>query len=411
VADASARLPAAEIAVDGIQMHIPVTMNVASPDEGAFTLARVRGGGRALGPAVGGLAIHDGQVAATGRMELPGGLPVDARGRLGRSGDQIVGELRAQIQRCTVEDPGAFARLLGLEPGAEVGGTWSLQADLTLAGEDLESLVRVELTEGSLDLPGQELEAEHISGAMTFDRLSPLSTRGGERLTIGAGRLGRVEFREAAITFSVEGPDTLLVEQAQWLMGDTTRVSAAAFRVNLGDPVLATTLYVERVGLGYWLPLLTDGRATGDGLLYGRLPVSFRPRVDQQVALGEGFLYAGPDQGWIATEDAERLGALLERSDPRFRTDESMRAVKQQLIEALRDYEFDILRFDLVPEQDGLTLRAFTSGRGRQGGQPQEIGGVTVNIHAFDVALSRLLSLQGALNYEADRALEGFFND
>jgi hypothetical protein len=300
-------------------------------------------------------------------MVLPGGLPMNARGRLERSADQLVGELQVETPRSAVEDPGAFARVLGLGPGATVGGTWSLEADLALEDKELESLVRVEVTEGSLGLPDQELEAEHISGALTFDRLSPLSTRGGEQLTIGAGRLGKVEFRDVAVTFSLEGPGALLVEQAQWLTGDSGRVSAAAFRLDLGQPVVETILSVERLRLGYWLGLLTDGRATGQGLLYGRLPVTFRPGAEQQITLGEGFLHAGPGRGWITTEDAEQLGPLLERSDPRFRTDETMQAVKQQLIDALRDYEFDILRFDLVPEQDGLTLRAFTSGRGRRG--------------------------------------------
>jgi hypothetical protein len=281
VTDASARLPAAELAVDGIDMRIPVTTNVAGPDEGEFTLAQVRGRGRALGPAAGRIAVRDGQLAATGRMVLPGGLPMNARGRLERSADQLVGELQVETPRSAVEDPGAFARVLGLGPGATVGGTWSLEADLALEDKELESLVRVEVTEGSLGLPDQELEAEHISGALTFDRLSPLSTRGGEQLTIGAGRLGKVEFRDVAVTFSLEGPGALLVEQAQWLTGDSGRVSAAAFRLDLGQPVVETILSVERLRLGYWLGLLTDGRATGQGLLYGRLPVTFRPGAEQ----------------------------------------------------------------------------------------------------------------------------------
>jgi hypothetical protein len=257
----------------------------------------------------------------------------------------------------------------------------------------------------------QELEATAVAGIVNFDRLDPLATPGAQHIGVGAGRIGSVEFRGGSADVRLDGSGNVCVDAANVVLGDGARVSATPFCVDPEVGAVHTTLVIEDMTPSYWLPLLTKGRATGDGLLRGRVPIVFRPHGASRITLGEGSLEATPAGGWIRTADAAEIAVLLEQSDPRFRTDETMRAVKQRLIDALRDYAYDALRFDLVPERDGLMLRVFTKGRGRQGSSPQEIGGLTVNVHDIDGVIAGLLSVRRAIDQDSDRALERFFNE
>jgi hypothetical protein len=281
-------------------------------------------------------------------------------------------------------------------------------ADFTIDGSDVPPQGRLELIDVNLEVPGAELEVTETNGVVMFDRLWPLSTPGGQQLTLGPARFGRIGIQDAVIDFTLEGPDALLIENARWTTDDEAQFAASAFRFDPLAPVISTTLYAEGLSLDYWLPLLTDGRATGEGTLDGRVPFIIRP---PRIWLGQGYFHSTPGGGRISVADAGGLDKLLEQSDPRFRTDQNMQVLKQRLIEALRDFRYDTLQFDFLPERQGTMLRAFTSGRGLRGEQPQEIGGLTVNVPNIDVVLWQLLSLRSALDHAADRSLERFFDD
>jgi hypothetical protein len=266
-------------------------------------------------------------------------------------------------------------------------------------------MVSVRIWDGELSSPERGLAGSGIEAAITADGLRPLSTPAGQRLAVRSGRAGQVPFHDADVTFLLDPAGALRIESAHATVGDGTRLSAAPFAIDLRDPAFTTTIAVESASLAYWLPLLTDGRAMAAGTLSGRVPVSWRPGTARPFSLGEGSLASAPGGGWIAVADARRLGSLLEASDPRFATDVNMRIVRDRLVEALADFEYDELRLDLDPEPDGLLLRVRTSGRGRIGDPAQEIGGLTINVHDFDTALAEVLALNRAGG--AGRAREG----
>ncbi len=271
-------------------------------------------------------------------------------------------------------------------------GALRLDGVVPLRGSE-KPMVSLEITDGELALPAQGVKAAGIDVTMTFDGLRPASTPGGQRITVESGSVGRLPLRQAEVEFSLDGSGAILVEQARWMI-DTSTFSTEAFRVDPRDPVVATTIAVGDMDLSYWLPLLTDGRASGEGRLQGRVPITWRPGTVRPIALGAGSLAAVPGGGWIMVDDEGRLAALLESSDPRLKTDENMQVVKERLVEALTDFQYDDLRLELVPQPDGLVLRALTSGRGRRGDPPQEVGGLTINIHDIDTVLSELLLLK-----------------
>lgn len=306
----------------------------------------------------------------------------------------------------------------GLRDGTPVSFQWrelrgsigALRLDgvVPLRGSE-KPMLSLEITDGELALPAQGSGAAGIDVAMTLDGVWPVSTPGGQ-LTVRSGSVGKLPLRQAEVEFSLDGSGALLVEQARWKI-DTSTFATEAFRVNPRDPVVATTIAAGDLDLSYWLPLLTDGRATGEGRLQGRVPVTWRPGTARPIALGQGSLTAVPGGGWITVDDAGQLAALLESSDPSLKTDENMQLVKERLVEALTDFHYDDLRLDLVPQPDGLVLRALTSGRGRRGDPPQEIGGLTVNIHDIDTVLSELLLLKSPGVGVSGRTREGPSHD
>jgi hypothetical protein len=288
-------------------------------------------------------------------------------------------------------------------------GALHLDGVVPLRGSE-KPMVSLEIKGGELSLPAQGLKAAGIDVTAAFDGVWPVSTPGGQRLTIGSGSLGKLPLRQAELEFRLDGSGALLVERARWTI-DSSTFSTDAFRVDPRDPIVATIVTAENLDLAYWLPLLTDGRATGEGRLQGRVPITWRPGTARPIALGEGSLAAVPGGGWITVDDAGQLAALLESSDPRLKSDENMQLVKERLVEALTDFHYDDLRLELVPETDGLMLRAVTSGQGRRGDPPQEIGGLTINIHDIDTVLSELLLLKSPGGIGSGRTQEGPSHD
>jgi hypothetical protein len=102
--------------------------------------------------------------------------------------------------------------------------------------------------------------------------------------------------------------------------------------------------------------------------------------------------------GFVRSSDAAALDAMLDKADPRFTLDESLKQVKQRIIEALQDFGYTAIGFTFVPEGADTTLRAELKGKGRGGANAQEFGDLIINIHHFAETLQDVLSAQSALN-------------
>jgi hypothetical protein len=79
--------------------------------------------------------------------------------------------------------------------------------------------------------------------------------------------------------------------------------------------------------------------------------------------------------------------------------------VQDRVIQALEDFSYDVLRFDLIPGNDGPVLRVYTKGRGRLPPQ-QEIGGLTINVKRADSVLDLFLRLKLGLAQAGERLVQ-----
>jgi len=127
--------------------------------------------------------------------------------------------------------------------------------------------------------------------------------------------------------------------------------------------------------------------------MYGRLPVKIRW---PQIIFGNGYLYSAPGGGTfqLGAKMLSQLGDLLDKSDPRFATDDSFKQVKARALEAMSDFQYDVLKIDWKSTPTGLFGAAHVEGKGRQsegGGHPLSL---TVNFPNMDQALTRYLIMK-----------------
>jgi hypothetical protein len=282
-------------------------------------------------------------------------------------------------------------------------GSLALDGHLRIDGNRMVPDLQLTFTDAGLRHRHWNVEAEGISGSLRFKGLAPMSTPGGQRIVIEQARFGKLGLADGLVLFTIERPDSVLVERAEWRVAGGTRVRTMPFRFDPGAPVISTEVYAENIALSEWLPLLTDDRATGDGVVYGRLAVTLRPvGPGRLLTLGEGYLYAAPGRGWFAVRDVTMLETVLEGSLAGADHDGYQDQIKRRLVEALQDFEYSQLRVELIEEGEEVLCRAATSGKGRRGDDPQEIEELVIRIHDFNGVLNDLLSLRSAV----DRAAE-----
>jgi hypothetical protein len=200
----------------------------------------------------------------------------------------------------------------------------------------------------------------------------------------------------------------MVLELAAWRVGEKGRFWMHAVHFDPLNPSLETQVFIEDMSIAQWLQLVQDNKITGEGLLYGRIPVRVDRSRDPVLTFGEGFLYAKPGKGWI------KLADRAEARRQAFTTVEQAIAdlakeAKLRLLEAINDFEYDTLQFDFIRQNTTVLCRVTTTGRGRTGFK-QEVGGLTVNIDNFGALLSerilRSANSLGALDDQLERLFE-----
>lgn len=385
----------------GIDIDLPIRWNrsaASGSESGAFSVARLVSSQATLPGLAGTVEIEDGMGVVRAMWPLVDGVTLNLSGRGGLGASGFEAELTTTIPPSTIGDRSAIAAMVPVLGDLQIGGNVRLDGELRINGGELDGAFRAELRDMSLESQSGNYAAGGLSSTITIDSIAPLQSPVNQRVTIKRANIGSIDFSDAVVTFAVEDIDSILVSDAQWDMGPKGRFRATAFRLNPQRPEIHTELYGENMSLAEWLPLVSDGRARGEGRLYGHVPFAARIRAEGvELAFGNGYLFAEPGGGYLEVDDAMALEELLESQDPRFRTDETLSRVKRNIVDALRDFEYSMLRVDLVKEREGVTASIATSGKGRRGNPPQEIGSLNVNIRGFDQLLNDLIMMQASM--------------
>src|SRR5262249_39744605 len=147
------------------------------------------------------------------------------------------------------------------------------------------------------------------------------------------------EFSDVAVNFRSTSHEHFEVSSAQlWWCGGLLR--AAPFAVVAPYNTVDLDIAVEHIDLNQLLAVVTRGRATGTGSLSGRIPLNLS---GSRVTLWQGRLESDGTGTLRLGESVSSLGQILDQSDPRFTKDPQMVQVKQQILEAMTDFEYDHL--------------------------------------------------------------------
>jgi hypothetical protein len=245
-----------------------------------------------------------------------------------------------------------------------------------------------------------------------IDSFVPFRTPPGQTLLVKRIKLSKFEATNANAVFRVENPEAVLVEElgCDWAGG---KLLTSSFRLDRKQAVLDAAISADKLELAKVLPLMTE-RVSGEGTLYGRLPVhlAWPKKVkgdtttilwDQaELSFGEGFLYATPGGGRLRLADPrELIGPSLDQS-AEWRKGGRLFGVRENLMSSLEDLDYSVLKISFTPFLDGfeehLLAKVFIAGKGHKGPDAQEIGGFEVNVRGFDQLLKQAIGLSGKLS-------------
>lgn len=230
-------------------------------------------------------------------------------------------------------------------------------------------------------------------------------------LTGGSLQAGDLNLSDAQAEVLSHGTQSLEMTSFRAIVNDGSTVTAEPFVWHFDTPRVQTRVTVSDLSLEHWLPIISSKRASGEGRISGDAEVAI-DWSSGTVKLAElrGSLRADPEHGFIQVADAESLGELLEKQDPRFATDEVMQAVRDKIISALRDFAYKKLTVDLSRRGDRTVALTYLSGFGRHGEDPQGIN-LTLDLHVQDafLDLATRIAAKSRVKEAARGALDEFF--
>ncbi len=409
MAGGSANSEAALLRIGGVSAEIPVSWNAASQEPGQMVISSIQVRDVAYPPAKG--AIRVAGTRAEAQLDWPFLKDVArlaAQGWVELGGEQVRGRISGSIPAFALKDEKALSGLIKELAEFEISGTFGSEAAVLIEGGSIKPLVSLAMKDVRIASKEYDRSVEGVNGTVTIDSFSPLTTPGGQRLTVGKANAGQVRFTDGDLRFRVENTSLFHVEGTDWGWAGG-RVYVNSFRLDLAKPAVDLTVFGDNLSLAQLLGMFGEEQYSGEGSLYGRLPVHLTwPQKkkgvrtvtewsEPQLEFGAGFVYAKPGGGVLSVVSPERtLGALLEKQNPDFASGGKMEAVKSSLMGALKSLRYSVLMVDLVKEEGGLMARLLMSGVGANG---QEIGGLTVNIRGFDAILRNIISIRREMTF------------
>jgi hypothetical protein len=369
----------------------------------------------------------------TFRISFPG-AGLDAHGTVARSfeGGRIVvdastvrGDLIGAVLRTYVDDvPVAVA---GATSG-KVAASWDKDglralASLEIAGGSIDEASAAKLTVAAgvfvgemnvgpttrptvtvkadrADFATPDLKAYGVGGAVTLINLSPPTSAPRQKLSAQRLKIGETEFANGQLEFEVTESGDILVRQTRWdFLGG--QVYAQDVSVPRDGPV-KFTLRAENVELRDILATYAKDKLVGRGKISGELPIVIDGR---DIRFGDGQLSAG-DGGQLQIKDPATLAQVAEVAGTAAAAAAPVRGgspqqIKQDIAEALRDFEYDRLTARLTNEPGGgLVGYVNMKGHGRTGAR-QAIE-YDARIRGLDELLRSYLDISGALGGGGD---------
>ena len=397
-----------KLLASGVSGEVPVRLNSSGRAVGRFAIEAVRYGRSRLPGLSGTVSVADWRVDADARWPVLAGAALEASGWVDVRSGVPLGRVRARLPRCAIEDEKELAGLLAEAQGIDLSGAFELDATVELLADRVLPRIALTVEDVTVGSKQYDVRVEGLRGTVVLDSFDPVSTPGHQRLEAARANVGGLQLQEGFVDFGVESPHSVFVERSEWGWAGG-RLYTYALGFDPSKPI-DLVVYGDKLKLAEILALIPEQRATGDGELYGRLPVTVRW---PELRFGTGFLYATPGrQGRVRVKDAAALASGLGGAGAAGDRASIAAEIQRRFEAALTDFEYDVFRADFVREGEQLVARVLLRGRGPEmvaavrrptlwgrvlGAKPepitlrQEFGGITFNIPYFDEILSKAI--------------------
>ncbi len=378
-----------------VEVQLPVTWGVedsARPTPGRFG-AQVDFLDRPWPALAGTCALHEGVLRwETPWTESSQGVSLFTRGEV--SLPQRTGEFRGSVQGLIIDDPKALARRFTALRGIDLTGQLDAHAVVSLTGGDLKPWITLDITEGRVASGEFDTLATGVAAQVNFDRFTPLATPPFQWVSVREAHVGKLAVRDGIVQFQMRGLNSVMIERTRWAVGEKGAFQVHAFWMNPAAEELPVEVFMEDVDIRDLLGLVAEKSVEGQGLLYGRLPVTIRPTPGEKplISPGSGFLYSRPGVGWFQVLDRSTLDKL---SSEELGVGDQ---VRQRIVRALTNFEYETLRLEFLhqPGEEGLLLQVEIAGHGRDDPQLLQIRRLTFNIRGVEKLLDLALRVRAA---------------
>ncbi|MEO6436153.1 MAG: YdbH domain-containing protein [Tepidisphaeraceae bacterium] len=254
--------------------------------------------------------------------------------------------------------------------------------------------VRLDVKDVSL-ASDQGFSAEGVAGEIVLSRLTPPQTLPSQLLRAAKVKIGDVEFTNGELEFEVIDGRTMLVRETRWdwLGGQAL---AQNVRVSSGRPLHAT-LSLRNVELKQLLASFAGDKLEGEGKLSGELPITVQ---DGKVNIGNGQL-TSLQGGQLRMKDRETIDKVVQQVG-------AAEQVKENVTEALQDFEYNRMSARFSDEPDGLLTRLQFGGRGRTG--DKQVMTFDLRITGVQDLINLSLGLHSAVSAARERIERGVGN-
>lgn len=388
---------AGKLTVKDVRLDLPLIWGKpGSADPGKLNIGKMQVLGRTWpGPSL--ALVQEGQgVEFVGEWAATESALFKLEGDARLTSSGLISRTEFSAEPFYISAAGPLGSIIMKQTGASLTGVMSAKGRIVLDRGHLEPEVTVSLSQAEVSLAEDTIALGNVNAKVTIDSFPP-TTPGGQRVTWDSARLGEIDLGAGLLDFQLEKQDTFAVEQIRCKTLPRGEFRTHSFRVKPAKPDLRIELYCEDVSLSRWLTLLAKDKASGEGLISGRLPLRIRTKPSLKVEFAPGYLMAAPG-GWFEIHDTEALEALLSENIPSTAQETNYSDdLKDRVVQSLRNFEYSKLKFEIIQNEWNQTLRISTVGQGRKTPKgmkgPQGID-MTVNINGFDALVATILEMK-----------------
>lgn len=237
--------------------------------------------------------------------------------------------------------------------GVTFNGEFALNGDLAFDNTGIKSSLNVKLNNANLMLKEKGAAMEGIQTSLFLTDLFQIHSAPKQEFNFDKASLGGLNIHDGKIEFQIEPAGSLLIEKSGfgWCDGN---VYTQAMRISPKIKDYNLILYCDRLKLAMILEQFGAVNAQGNGTVNGRLPIRIK---NGKIRFKDGFLFSTPGEGGtIRLTGTEILTAGIPANTPQYAQIELAR-------EALKDYDYDWAKLNLMTEGENLLLRLQFDGK------------------------------------------------